>query len=228
MRSEKRYNSDHMKTFSICEAFKVGFDRFKAEPLILIGATLLSLLPSFLMEAFEYESRIGEGDVGMIVLVLALTIVSFILYVGLINIALRAERGEKLDWKNLTDKAGLTWKFVLGSLLYGLAVLVGLVLIIIPGIIAAVALSLFSYSLVDGNRGPIESLKESWHLSKGSRWKLLGFIILAQLLNLLGLLLLGVGLLITVPITMIGYAHIYRRLEDYRATLPVVETQPVA
>ena len=64
---------------------------------------------------------------------------------------------------------------VLGTgLLVGLAVMGGLLLLIIPGLIAAVALSVALPGAVVNRKGPFDALKYSAELTKGYRWPIFG------------------------------------------------------
>ena len=60
--------------------------------------------------------------------------------------------------------------------------------------------------------GITASLRESAEMTHGIKWHLLGFFIIILLLNIVGALLLLVGLLVSVPVTMIAYAHVYQKL----------------
>lgn len=68
--------------------------------------------------------------------------------------------------------------------------------------------------------GPLESLKQSWNATKGETLQLFVFGLLMVGLNIIGALLFGIGLLVTVPITMIAVVYIYKKLSG--ATLPQV------
>ena len=71
----------------------------------------------------------------------------------------------------------------------------------------------YKFLIVDkGDIGPIESLKESWKMTKGYAWNLFLFLILIALLNILGVILFGVGLFVTIPISLLSYAILYRKL----------------
>ena len=48
----------------------------------------------------------------------------------------------------------------------------------------------------------------------------LGFVIIIALLNIAGMLLLLVGLLVTIPVSMIAYAHVYVILHEHHHTPP--------
>lgn len=55
-------------------------------------------------------------------------------------------------------------------------------------------------------------MKESWRITKGHKWQLLLLFLALLLVNLLGLLALFVGIFVSVPITMLAFAHAYRTL----------------
>jgi uncharacterized membrane protein len=88
---------------------------------------------------------------------------------------------------------------------------VGFILCIIPGFIAIFLLQFFPYAIVDGRtEDPIESLKISYDLVKGHAGDLLLLMILIFLLNLLGALLCGLGLIVTIPVSAIATAYAWR------------------
>jgi uncharacterized membrane protein len=55
-------------------------------------------------------------------------------------------------------------------------------------------------------------LKESWRITNGNKWQLFLFGLVLIGLNLVGLLALVVGLLVTAPITWLAATHAYRTL----------------
>lgn len=80
----------------------------------------------------------------------------------------------------------------------------------------AVRYSMVRYAVIDhaGVRG---SLHKSWRMTQGVMWKLLLFVLAALVLNLLGAIPFGLGLLITLPVTMIAFAHVYLKLKGHHA-----------
>jgi hypothetical protein len=106
---------------------------------------------------------------------------------------------------------GLGWQtfFVLFALL-GIVSLIGI----------GIALMFVNYLVIARNLSPVAALKESARITKGHRWGLLAFMVLSLLVNLLGLICLGVGLLVSVPVTTFAAIHAYRTLEQ-RASEPV-------
>jgi uncharacterized membrane protein len=108
--------------------------------------------------------------------------------------------------------ANLLGKFILGSLLYLLIVLGGFILLVIPGIIWGIKYSFFTYLIVDKNLGPMEAIKKSGEITAGKKGKLFGLFLLFMLINILGAVCFLVGLFVTIPITMLTGAYVYRKL----------------
>lgn len=131
---------------------------------------------------------------------------------GVSNIALRFSNHETVNLSHFFSKLGRYWTYLLAALLFWLAFSVGLVLFIIPGIILAIRFSLYNYVILDQNLGAIGSLEKSWEIVKGVTWKVFRFTLALILINLLGALMLGIGLLITFPVTLIAQALLYRTL----------------
>lgn len=71
---------------------------------------------------------------------------------------------------------------ILLALLYGLIVAVGFILLIIPGIIFAVFLSMAVPAFIVERRSASDSLSRSWNLVSGSWWHALGTILVAGIL----------------------------------------------
>jgi uncharacterized membrane protein len=101
--------------------------------------------------------------------------------------------------------------YFFGTLLYSLLVGIGMVLLVVPGVYVGVACQFAPYLIIDRRLGPVAALRESAALTKGSRWGLLFFGLVVIGLNILGSLLFGLGLLVTVPVTFSAHVWVYRR-----------------
>lgn len=84
------------------------------------------------------------------------------------------------------------------------------------GVYVSVCFKIYPYVLLENEHMKmIDIVKRTYRLTSGSFWKLFFFLITLSILNLLGFILLGVGLLITVPISVFALAHLYRKLEGH-------------
>jgi uncharacterized membrane protein len=98
-----------------------------------------------------------------------------------------------------------------------------LVLALIAGAacVAAAALyirvSYFAYFILDRALGGWASVKASWEATRGQIWHLVALVLVFALFNILGACALLVGLFITLPITLVASAYVYRKLESAAA-----------
>ncbi|MFZ0323070.1 MAG: hypothetical protein WAN48_02940, partial [Actinomycetes bacterium] len=127
-------------------------------------------------------------------------VVGLVVSLGVYRLSLAVTAGEKPAVGDLfkTDNLG---DYVVAAILAGLAIWVGLILCIIPGLILAVLLGFFAYFVLDQNAGGTDALKASWDISLKNFWGLVGLYIVMGLINILGALLCGIGLLVTIPLT---------------------------
>ncbi len=143
-------------------------------------------------------------------------IVAIFVSISVITVSLAIADGGTPSFKGLFSKYSnykIFVNYIIASIATGAIVLVGLILLVVPGIYLAVRLQFYKFLIVDkGDIGPIMALKESWRITDNHAWNLFLFLILIALLNILGVILLGIGLFVTVPISMIAYALLYRKL----------------
>ena len=79
---------------------------------------------------------------------------------------------------------------------------------------------MYGYVIVDTGAGPIDALKKAAELSEGIRMDLFLFALMLFGINVIGLLVLGVGILVTVPITGLAMTFVYRHVQPGPAEEP--------
>ncbi len=125
---------------------------------------------------------------------------------------LKVARGHPASFGDLFQGAPWLLTGFVASLLVDLAVLVGLVLCIVPGIIFALMFSQFLFLIVDRNAGIIDSLGLSKRLTDGNKLTLLGVYLLTLLINIGGVLACCIGIFFTAPFTAVLSAVVYLAL----------------
>jgi uncharacterized membrane protein len=140
-------------------------------------------------------------------------IVGSLIHAGFIRITLNVSDGEKPDAMDLFGEVDKWVRVFFGSILYGLIVLGGLILLIVPGIYWAIKYFFFFYYIVDKDMGTMESLRASGELTNGHKWSLLWLWIVLILINMLGAILCLVGLLVTIPLTLMATVYVYHALQ---------------
>ncbi len=68
------------------------------------------------------------------------------------------------------------------------------------------------YFMVDQNMGPLESLSHSFNYTGNYVWTLVGMFFVMWGFNIVGAMLLGVGMLITLPMSLVIMALMYKEL----------------
>lgn len=149
--------------------------------------------------------------VGFLVFLVGM-VMSILLWMGLKFVMIKITRRKHVRHEELLTPAPYLIKYVAGSFFYSLVVTVGLFLLVVPGIVWAVKYSFHRHLIVDKGLDPFQALYVSGQMTEGHKWDLLWFLILLKLINLLGVLCAGVGLLVTLPYTSIARARVYDRL----------------
>lgn len=175
----------------------------------------------------EDEVTITTSDQGNIGISALGGLFSYIMGVVMIAVALLVGRGRKVSMASVRELVtGYTLvSYLFGTILVGLAVIVGLVLLIVPGIIFALMFSMTTYAIVDKHMGPIEAMKHSKVITKGNRLKILGIVLLMILLMILAVIPAGLGILIVGPWAAQTLVAMYLHLIGETQS-PVMETVP--
>ncbi len=197
--------------FSKREALSIGWQTFKGRWKLLIGVTLFSAVTNFSPGVFQTVGQDTNSSVAIVFLIV-MWIFQILLSLGVLRIAITLIDKKNATFGDLFSQHRHILHYLFGSILYGLIVAVGLVLFIVPGIIFAVRMQLWPYAMVDKHIGPVASLKASWRMTKGHVINLFLFNVLVVLVTILGAILLGLGLLVATPVTMLATAWVYRKL----------------
>lgn len=189
---------------------------------VAVGAPLLvSILSSVL------EKALGDSPLKVAVNLATLAL-SLIVSLGAKRITLDLVDGKDAQIGDLFSQTKLFWKFLIASILYGLVLVVGFILLIIPGIYFSLKYGFFGYVLVDHPElSATESLSESAHLTEGIKLELFFFTLVLMGINILGLIVFGIGLLYTLPVSVMAYTALYRSLTRIAAAEPVASAPPV-
>jgi uncharacterized membrane protein len=164
--------------------------------------------------AVQIFQILGDGipKVGLFFVLVAI-ITAIIIQMGGIVITLNIVDGKKTGYQDLLSQARFFFEYLIGSVLYALIILGGLILLIVPGIIWAVKFQFYRFYIIDKKMGPIEALKASGKATMGHKWKLFKLDLALIGIIIVGFLALIVGLLAAVPTVWVAMAYAYRRLQ---------------
>jgi uncharacterized membrane protein len=92
--------------------------------------------------------------------------------------------------------------------------ILGVILMIVPVIYLSVRLQFYDYFLVDEECGIMESITKSADLSKGYVLELFILSATLALIILISIIPMGLGLLFSVPLSMVATTYIYLKLKN--------------
>lgn len=200
--------------FPFRESFETGWNLYRKNFFFLLGIVLFTFLVTSFFGGIEDSVRQSGIRVEwrMAALQTVSLVVMVFLQLGMISIVLRLHDGKTAPWGDLFSQADLILPYFGSTIFYLLAVAGGLVLFVVPGIVALISFRFYVFCMVDHRLRAVEALRQSAAVTRGYRWDLLGFFLAVLLLNLAGLAAFGVGLFVTIPVTFLAEAHAYRFL----------------
>lgn len=147
---------------------------------------------------------------------------------GIISIFIKLSRKKDFIFEESFSGFKAYSRVILSRLLFLLAVGLGLVLLLIPGIFLACRLIFVPYLIMDKKHGVVDSLKISYYMTKGYFWTILGMGILSFVIIILGLVLLGFGILVSLVWINAAFAVFYNACEDlhYKEACEIVSVIP--
>ena len=172
--------------FDIGDALKKGWETFTANAAALIVGLILLIILAIV--------TLGLAAPG--------------LAVGYNKMCLRAVRGESIEIGDLFEGFQFFLPALIAAIVIGIAVSVGLILLVIPGIILAMLFSWVFWLMADGKEGLGDLLKDSGEITK-SDW--VGVFVLMLVVGIVGMIggVVPFGSLVTTPITYCAMAHAY-------------------
>jgi uncharacterized membrane protein len=189
--------------FSKGEAIKFGWSTTTGNLRLFVFA-VLTLLIIQMMPVLLTKS---------VVVMIVGTLLGFVVTMGIMRMSLRFVDGDRGELVDLFATFPLLINYILATIVVSIIVMVGMLFFVIPGIILGIRLQMYTWAIVDKQVGPIEALQQSWEMTRGSAWNLFLLGLLLGLVNILGMLALGVGMLVTGPLSMVAIGHAYRELE---------------
>ncbi|MFU8892406.1 MAG: DUF4339 domain-containing protein [Luteolibacter sp.] len=140
-------------------------------------------------------------------------IASVFLSLGLARFCLNIVSGREAGIADLFGQGRLLVRGVLATLLFGIAVGVGFLLLIVPGIYIIARYGLFLTAIVDRNCGISASFEYSSQLTTNNRMNLFLIMLISIAAAVLGCLAFCVGLLFAYPVIMLAWTVAYRWLQ---------------
>ncbi|MBN2667058.1 MAG: hypothetical protein JXR67_11140 [Bacteroidales bacterium] len=126
-------------------------------------------------------------------------------------IFVEAVRGKKPDFELLIKGFWTNYLYIiLANLLVTALIVMGIFMLIIPGIIIGCRLVFVSYIVMDKKLDPIEAVELSWKLTRGHGWRIFAMGITSFFIFIFGLMMLIVGMFPAIMWISSSFATLYQ------------------
>jgi hypothetical protein len=149
------------------------------------GAVLLVAVAIFGGAALANGLLRATGNLVLAVVAGIITLIAHVLYTGYVVKLVQDVRDGRRDetpGELLSAAAPYIGTLILNGILFGIAVTIGLFLLIIPGLILITIWAVVAPAIVVEHRGVIEAFGRSRELVRGNGWNVFGVIVLAFLI----------------------------------------------
>lgn len=197
-----------MNTISVQAALHYGWDTFKKRPGFFIGMTAIIFVVSWVTGFILGMLGLKENFLGAILNLLVTTLLDLGVVATMLKIYEAPESAKIEDLWHPQQYLS----YLVATILTAIIVVVGLILLIVPGVIAALMLLFVKFIVVDRKMGPIDAIKESARMTKGNRMTLFLLVLSIAVINIIGAILLLVPLLVTIPVSTLAMVYTYRKL----------------
>ncbi len=187
-------------TINVQDYIRQGWEMFRANIGEFVGFTLIIF-------AVLVASSLFDGGSSLLFSSIAAS-----LYAGYGIVAFRLASGQPFQFNDFFRGFNYFLPLFLASLASTLLVSIGLVLLLVPGIYLAVAYMFTTFLVIDYRMEFWQAMETSRAIITRHWFSFFGFALVLFVLNFFGALALGVGLMVTIPVTSCAAAIAYKEI----------------
>ncbi|MGW5923431.1 hypothetical protein ACWFPY_30955 [Nocardia fluminea] len=201
------------------DAIGYGWTKFKDNALVWIGmvvvAFLIQAVISFLFGLgnsgdTDYDGGVSFGfGLWQILGTIVSTVIGYLISAAFVRGSLHETDGNKPGFGSFFQFTNVG-AVIIAGLLVGLATGIGLLLCVLPGLVVAFFTWWTMQFVIDRDQDGVTAIKSSFSAISSNAGPLLLLALALFGINIVGALLCGIGLLVTIPLTIIASTYAYR------------------
>ncbi|OZE61750.1 hypothetical protein CH270_18650 [Rhodococcus sp. 02-925g] len=200
------FNEAQMPTqLSVGSAIGYGWEKFKQNALVWIGIVLIAAIIQGVLN-FVLTS---DNFVLSLIFSVIVGVVALLIQAALVRGALHEVDGIKPAFGSFFQFNNV-FAIVIAGILVGIATGIGYILLVIPGLVVTFFTWWTFQFVIDRGDEPIPAIKASAKAIASNGGTIFVLALALFGLNIVGAILLGIGLLVTIPITIIAGTYAYR------------------
>ncbi|MCK8675544.1 hypothetical protein M1M07_31130, partial [Rhodococcus sp. HM1] len=195
---------------SVGDAISYGWSKFSANAGVWIGFMIVALVIQGVINLiFGGFNTDGDFTLWRAIGTIVSAIVGYLIQAAYVRGALHEIDGNKPAFGSFFQFTNVA-AVIIAGVLVGLATVIGFVLLIIPGLIVMFLTWWTLPFVIDKNQDAITAIKSSIQAISSNVGTLLLLALAVVGLNIVGALLCGLGLFVSVPVTLIASTYAYR------------------
>lgn len=208
--------------FKISTVFRTSWHATFSQIWVLVGLLIGYTILSLVLGIFSMPTQ--GSTAGTIIVQIINIVIGCIFTLGYLKNMFQTLDGDEPQFSAYGQQCKNILKYLVASIIYSIIIVVGLGLLIIPGIYLGLRLQFYQAFIVEENSGIIESLKKSWEITRGQTLQLFWLSLTMIGLMILGIIVFVVGIFVTIPLISMMYCNTFRKLN----TLEIPATSPEA
>ena len=196
--------------FMISEVFGTSWKHTKSQIWVLVGLFIGFSILSMIVTLFGMPAQ--GSIVGRVIVQIVSLLISCIFMLGYVKNIFQALDGEEPQFSAYGQQSRKIITYLIANILFSIAVCIGTVLLIIPGIYLYLRLQFFTAFIVEEDCGIIESLQKSWNMTQGQTLPL--YLLLLTMIGtaIVGCILFFVGFFVAIPLIYMMQCYTFRKL----------------
>ena len=213
------------RSIDFIQLFKYGFQQYKKYFSFVVGIMItyyvLAIVPQVYLMIYSPKDPSTELQIVSGIFL----VIQLFLSLGFIKVMFRLIDNEHVEVVDLFNNVRPFFSYFVAYFLYAIAVVLGTLLFVIPGIFIAIRFQFYPYFVLNGTHSSILALQKSYYLTENLTLDLFLFGLSVIGLNIAGVFFLGIGIIFTYPLTTMATAMIYQSLRSESKQIPAERYQ---
>jgi len=173
--------------------------------IVVAGVTIVSNI-------FSASGNVLLAEVGSFTMQSVVDLIAMLFSAGLLYMGIKRAVGQKITWRLGFTAFSFTGKIIVASVLQFVMVMIGYLLLILPGIYLSVGYAMTLPLIIDRGMSPWQAMEASRKAVHKVWWRVFGLYIVVSLLFALALVPLFLGVIWAWPMLFILAGVVYRHL----------------
>lgn len=194
------------------DIFKTAWKGLKSQIWLLTGLLIGYTILYSLLLLFTIPSKGEALSISSVIILCLCLLLGCLFMMGYLKNCFQTLDREEPQFTAYGQVVGKLFGFLLAVFVFYVIVAIGFALLFLPGVYLWLRLQFFFAFMVDADAGVTTSFKRSWAITKGHTLQLFVLMLIQLLISCFGIILLGIGIFVAVPLILLMYVRTFQTL----------------